>query len=1185
VLVSFVGGVLALAVSSPRGGLYGPQPIEPTSLPDSVSWRFLPSPTSEPITQIHFIRPDKGWILANSRRLFEYDGDGWTDITPPTSQDIFPFHIVNEKDIWCASYEYGTYTYQIHRYRNGKWQGAVPVPERVLAFSFSSPESGWAVGENGLILRYANRRWQSITSPTLLHVRQVLALSSEEAWAVAEYRGRGSVLYFDGTRWADVTPFPVGELGLLAFHSPTEGWAGGLGGLLRYQDSQWSRIDLQQVSRSRAEDVRLHELILLPGGRLLVWFQGGTAMIYDRTTWTPFKLPPGLKAVAVVPSSSSPMFVGIKSPDSQSHQETNGRQRPRGFRESLFSRQLHNFGVAVGDLSGDGLADLYFVNTEAENVLLEGGTYINRAEEANLLAPIYDSEGTNFYDSGVVLGDVDNDGDLDLYLTSLFLPNKLYMNLGKFRFRDVTERAGVGGEAYSRSNSACFGDVDNDGDLDLFVANLHASNKLYINNGTGRFRDGTSEAGLETVRGGVGATFGDVDNDGDLDLFVAIWGGPNLLYENLGPDPQTGLPRFVENAERRGVVDPQEAKRSQGAVFGDIDNDGDLDLFVTNVLTTNRLYRNDGRGNFTDITEIAGVSDSARSYSANLFDADNDGDLDLFVTNKGRNVFYLNRGDGTFLDLTEKYGFNGDAFSVGSATGDLDGDGDIDLVIANYNVPSIRMTNAHDQTDFLKLKLIGVASNRDGVGARAYLYPAGRLGQKEQLLAMREVYAGSGYYSMSSTEIHFGVDDSRRYDALVTFPSGISRALRNLEPGQSLTVHELTGWAERRVRLIQTLRRWAFTPKVQQRAAEVAALAIVVLAVQWGARRREWWNSKSRHTLFFFPAAAYVGTTLILHDRAGLLAAAITYATTLFALVWTLRSARRAGLSTASEKYREELLLACLAFEHGEWASKTLTRLQFLIGNLEPDQRISDTVSERILVAISDYHDLLAKELNHITGVAQMAGLKEVASVLRHQQIRLSDRLGDAKVGLLLGRGLSQKMIQEILKLVDGLREQIRLMRSQTGASLYCRLRPTLEGMVREHRKGSNVAIDVRPEAIPDLWVRIRTPEFVAIIDNLFSNAVAAMQADGMRQIRITVLCDIDTVTLEFSDSGRGIPPELWEKIFEPGFSTSTEGHTGFGLYFARETLRKYGGSIRVKTSAPGEGTTFEIRLRRFDHE
>ena len=188
------------------------------------------------------------------------------------------------------------------------------------------------------------------------------------------------------------------------------------------------------------------------------------------------------------------------------------------------------------------------------------------------------------YSNGVAWGDYDNDGDLDLYVANLSEANVLYRNNGDGTFTDVTSEAGVGCTGYSRG--VAWGDYDNDGDLDLYVANSDGANVLYRNNGDGTFTDVTDEAGVGCTGSSRGVAWGDYDNDGDLDLYVANFYEANVLYRNNGDGTFTMVGAGV------GCTGS-----SKGVAWGDYDNDGDLDLYVANWDEANVLYRNNGNLN------------------------------------------------------------------------------------------------------------------------------------------------------------------------------------------------------------------------------------------------------------------------------------------------------------------------------------------------------------------------------------------------------------------------------------------------------------------------------------------------------------------------------------------------------------------------------------------------------------
>ncbi|HIE28662.1 TPA: CRTAC1 family protein [Candidatus Poribacteria bacterium] len=320
--------------------------------------------------------------------------------------------------------------------------------------------------------------------------------------------------------------------------------------------------------------------------------------------------------------------------------------------------------------------------------------------------------------AGVAWFDYDNDGDLDIYFvngadlpgmsSSVPPTNALYRNNGDGTFTDVTEQAGVGDTNYGFS--CAVGDYDNDGWDDLYVTNF-GPNLLYHNNGDGTFTDVTQTAGVGDERWAAAAAFADYDNDGDIDLFVANYvdfklennpvctklgvrlhcspdvfdGTQSILYRNNGDGT------FTDVTQQAGMVNPND--KGMGVIWCDYDNDSDIDLFVANDRTPDRLYQNNGDSTFTEIALLSGIalSETGAAFSSMapiLGDIDNDGWFDLVVTNYNNepNCVYKNDGDGFFSDITYQSGIGGYGLyylSWGADFADFDNDGYIDLFIAN----------------------------------------------------------------------------------------------------------------------------------------------------------------------------------------------------------------------------------------------------------------------------------------------------------------------------------------------------------------------------------------------------------------------------------------------------------------------------------------------------------------------
>lgn len=490
-------------------------------------------------------------------------------------------------------------------------------------------------------------------------------------------------------------------------------------------------------------------------------------------------------------------------------------------------------GAAFFDFDGDGYLDLYIVNgaplpgfqTEEEpaNALfrnLGDGTFAEVTGKAGV--------GDTGYGMGVACGDYDGDGELDLYVTN-YGPNVLYRNEDGVRFATTTSQAGV--EDNGWGTNAAFVDYDLDGDLDLYVANYlefdPANNRdcrvggfkaycaptvypgqpgiLFRNQGDGTFADVTREAGLQTSKGRqLGAVFGDYDNDGDPDLFIANDKTPNFLFRNNGDGT------FAEDGLLAGVAynEDGEPESAMGADLGDYDNDGDLDIIVaTFQWMANTLYQNDGAGLFADVTYAAHVGSESLPFlgmTAAFLDYDNDGHQDIFVANGHldrnvkeydaaasygqRNQLFRNLGGGVFSEATVESGpgLAVERVSHGAAFGDYDNDGDTDIFVNDSDAPhcTLLRNEGGNRNHYLAIRTVGRRSNRDGIGARIQVATG-------ELVQMKEARRSYGYLSSNDPRVLFGLGTNDRVDRLVIrWPRGGEQVLEDVEADQILTIYE-----------------------------------------------------------------------------------------------------------------------------------------------------------------------------------------------------------------------------------------------------------------------------------------------------------------------------------------------------------------------------------------------------------
>jgi hypothetical protein len=449
--------------------------------------------------------------------------------------------------------------------------------------------------------------------------------------------------------------------------------------------------------------------------------------------------------------------------------------------------------VSWVDYNNDNYPDLFVTNSNDFNFL-----YLNNGDATftKITGDIIVTDG-DYTDgssrSGCTWGDYDNDGDLDVFIASYHDQpgsnehnNYIYLNDGDGTFTKVTD--GIAVNDGGASIAASWADYDNDGDLDLFVANhgdppgYAAENFLYRND-DGVFAKITTGDIVSDVAVSNCALWGDYDGDGDLDVFVANSEGYlNNLYENDGDGTFTKI--------TSGTV-VSEGGNSFGGSWGDYDNDGDLDLFVANVGAADYLYENDGTGTFTKITEGAIVSDVGNSYGSGWADYDNDGDIDLFVSGDTANSLYKNFGNGNFLKVTTGEIATDPYMTMGAAWGDYDRDGDLDLFVANTadgNEDNALYRNSGNDDSWINIKCIGTNSNASAIGAKVRIVTTGGEGTIRQL---REISGQTGYCGQSSLRAHFGLGPTAIVDSvIVEWPSGVTDFMTDVSINQFLTIIE-----------------------------------------------------------------------------------------------------------------------------------------------------------------------------------------------------------------------------------------------------------------------------------------------------------------------------------------------------------------------------------------------------------
>jgi enediyne biosynthesis protein E4 len=568
----------------------------------------------------------------------------------------------------------------------------------------------------------------------------------------------------------------------------------------------------------------------------------------EQTPLAPRSGPRGSTLFKILPPTDTGVLTENRYADPVLSTGGNSDPRVRADRYHEFSVGAVGTGIAIGDYDGDGRPDIFVVSkTESCRLFRNLGNW--KFEDVTDKARVGDvGEAATVWKQGATFVDVNNDGLLDIYVCRFNAPNLLYINQGDGTFKEMAHAYGL--DVSDASVMAAFCDYDRDGWLDVFIqtnlldAVAHPNgqrNYLFHNNHDGTFSNVTAHSGIDGEKQGHSAIWWDFDGDGWPDLYVANdFAAPDSLYHNNHDGTFTDVINQVV---------PHMPYSSMGSDLGDVNNDGLVDLFVADMAATthekdqrtmanarslaqdppdnsldapqyprNALYLNTGTGRCLEAAYLAGLAATDWTWAARLEDLDNDGRLDLFVTNgmhhevhnadlvqrianaetpaererlersspilNERHLAFRNLGNLTFEDQSAAWGLDQKGVAFGAAFGDLDGDGDLDLVYSNYRGGVTLLRNDSDSGHRLIVALRGIRSNRFGIGSVVRI-------ETDSGIQIRPLVLARGVLSSSEPVVHFGLGDDTRVNRLqVTWPSGEIQSFTNLEADRRITITE-----------------------------------------------------------------------------------------------------------------------------------------------------------------------------------------------------------------------------------------------------------------------------------------------------------------------------------------------------------------------------------------------------------
>ncbi len=1053
--------------------------------------------------------------------------------------------------------------------QGNSWE-ELPVPQAIgilTQLAVDSMGTVWLGGERREVFRLEGSMWVKEVTPVPLHTKELYVAPGGLIWARAASRRHAYVLYREHGVWrraADLSPVQRSALlwggpeqavvrvrtevlrcrkepdatpepwfdsggGLVAVDAPDSAWVIRDRTLYRIGGSDWNPVVEAPFS---ATGLRYHRGHLFAGS--------------DEGTWVLTPLPP--------------------APPSQSTRLGLFAERPDHFREG------HSmYGTAVLRLKGR--PHLYVARHEVPDCVLplrpvdrpEDWASISRELGLDQLEESFD--WLTSYALAVATADLNGDGTEDVVLSTMYDGCRFLRNARDKRLIAWTEESGLQGFPDDIAMDVDLLDADADGDLDLYVSALHARDKLYLNNGAGVFREGIAESGMRSPDGSSSSLCRDVDLDGDTDVLVATAGRGLYLHENLGP--VQGRPRFATRTLLATMPHPQvegglTTENLTGMALADFNGDDLPDLIIGGRTQPTKFLWNRG-GSFVEDRDVF-VSGVRLSGDAGVtcFDPDGDGDWDVAITGAGGTYLFENQGDRLVgQDNVAADPTRSTRYSTGSALVDFDGDGDLDLFeVSSYG--GTRVYENRGQIRPLIIRVEGPPENRSAVGAIVRVLDSGT---GALAAPTQEIPGGSGYASHDTKEVHVtGLDPAGTYRVHVKLPSGREVALEQVAGEGRVEISMGTAGAAGIVATAVHKARVSLLDVWGRKWWMATGCAVVMVGLVG------WFQTRRRHTRYPWYAFVVVAVVALvtrefqalhLTDPSVFLGGASALTMGLISIQFAPRKpvSHHPGLVA-------DLALALRTFEHNAAPRRALDRLRFFALNLHvlEESRLREKLDERL----QPFHNTVLSSFTTILESASVLDLDASGGSKSYQGVKEELRHLERAVSPTELAG----HLADLTRHCDEFRNWMARIRPELEGMVSTRLQPFLEQYSRDRRALHGLDLG---HSSPHVMVRLTSVELTKVLDVLVDNAMKA-RSDADLTVRIEAdRTRSGRIELRVSDNGPGVPTAIRSTLFKEGVSGS-DG-SGFGLFAASQTLERFGGSIRLVETDPGQGAVFLIEL------
>ncbi len=842
---------------------------------------------------------------------------------------------------------------------------------------------------------------------------------------------------------------------------------------------------------------------------------------------------------------------------------------------------VKNTNIVLSDLNGDDKTDILifdgfsfvdkyiYTNTES-------GVFINNTEEL----------GINDYPfDGVLLSSIDLNQDyIPELITTLSKKKNQYSVLQKSNkvyhinsTIDIPKKYLTNKSVYN-----CYTDIDKDGDIDI-LSSFGYSTKgkgsaiIFHNNGYGDFSE--ADTSLSSMLNGwnVSTLVADFNNDGLNDILLCkSWGFDKIFFQK----EDSRWEEYILDKDDTSVY----AQRKSGNIAFDYDNDGDLDIFSTVFNTGISVFENNGKGEFTNITKKLGLDSIVKkgNYHINSADFNNDGYQDIILNNPylDNNIFLLlNDSLGHFSNHSQEMGIPSGSMGLISIS-DIDNDGDIDFYVISDGYNKLWINNL-DDNNYLKIKLKGVKSNSVGLGAKVWIYESGHINDNKFLKAYKQL--GSKEFGLNNQNdliMHFGLNSSKIYDIKVEFYGGDTKKLFNIKTGQTLTIIELNGllafYYSIDNKVYQLLENTVFLTYF---GVVILGLFGLFFSIYYGNKLFDW-NVRLTSTIITLDIILFTSLLLALYDIDSIYRYIIPLGSALLGSLGPL------GVFIWIHKYNNfqtekdidyKLFNALRNFSHGEWAASNLNSLQLLFENLSKEDLADNDYLHPFNKRKNTFFELTHPVIEEIIELSSKILVTKEASgeIKKHLSIISENLSKEINKSTLTNKDSISKSIIKLRENISFLKKIIFANHSCSPLKVYKNISEIIENKANDN----NIKFDFKSFLEDHDLALMDAASLANIIDNCVGNSIKAMTKVTDKELVIKLIKDDLRYFISISDNGCGIDIDKQELIFENGYSTSSS--TGFGLFYAKETLSKYGGRIYVKSSKPWVKTIFMIELQK----